>query len=63
MKVSRNSYYSWLKQKHIINESLLHLKSRVRFHFEDNYEIYGGTRIQKKLVKEGLVYSVFYVGY
>lgn len=62
MKVSCNAYYYWLKTRNNVNTTLVHLKNRIQFHFQDNYEIYGSTRIQKMLSKEGLKYSVSYVG-
>jgi hypothetical protein len=45
----------------VSNKHLTYLKNRIRFHFEDNYQIYGSTRIQKKLEQEGLLYSVSYI--
>ena len=62
MKVSCNAYYYWLKTRDNANRALVHLKNRIQFHFQDNYEIYGSTRIQKILSKEGLKYSVSYIG-
>ena len=63
MKVSKNSYYTWLrvgdskKQK----ESITYLKSRVTSIFNDSKQVYGSLRIQKSLEREGIVYSRAYV--
>lgn len=62
MNVSRNAYYNWLRSRDKINRKLSHLKARIIFHFRDNNEIYGSTRIQKKLACEGLCYSISYIG-
>ncbi len=62
MNVSRNSYYHWLKNKEKSNVTLNYLKSRIAFHFKTNREIYGSTRIQRELIKDGLIYSVSYIG-
>jgi len=63
MRVSRNSYYHWLKRKAHINPALVYLKHRIKFLFSANFEIYGSTKIQRMLSREGLNYSVPYIGY
>jgi len=63
MRVSRNSYYHWLKRKAHINPALVYLKHRIKFLFSANFEIYGSTKIQRMLSREGLNYSVSYIGY
>ncbi|MDW5289164.1 IS3 family transposase [Formosa sp. PL04] len=64
MKVSKNAYYHWLKNKDIIilKTPTTHLKERIKFIFEQSREIYGSYRIQKKLEREGLIYSRSYIG-
>ena len=64
MRVSKNSYYHWFKNKNIVAVKTLkkHLKERIKIIFEQNREIYGSYRIQKKLEREGLFYSRSYVG-
>lgn len=62
MNVSRNSYYNWLVTRDNVNEKLLRLKLRIKFHFKENREIYGASRIHKKLIAEGLIYSISYIG-
>jgi len=62
MKVSRNAYYNWHNKGSKKNEKLAYLKARIKFHFQENRSIYGSTRIQRKLSREGLIYSVSYVG-
>ena len=63
MKVSKNSYYTWLrvgknkKQK----ESIVLLKSRVIAIFNSSKQVYGSLRIQKSLEREGIVYSRAYI--
>lgn len=64
MRVSKNAYYHWLKNREAIyvetDRELL--KKRIRVVFEQSKEIYGSHRIQKKLEREGLTYSRSYVG-
>jgi hypothetical protein len=64
MKVSKNAYYHWLKNKDIVflKTPTAHLKERIKIIFEDIREIYGSCRIQKKMEKEGLFYSRSYIG-
>ena len=63
MKVSVNSYYTWLKHKEIEKPETTtdFLKKRITFIFNENRQIYGATRIQKTLEREGLVYSRSYI--
>ena len=58
MRVSKNSFYSWMKNKDIakIKASKCLLMERVKIHFEQSREIYGSYRIQKMLEREGLYY-------
>ncbi len=64
MKVSKNAYYHWFKNKDIVflKTATMHLKERIKVLFKENREIYGSYRIQKKLEQEGLIYSRSYVG-
>lgn len=63
MKVSTNPYYKWRKSKDVIKSktSLLYLKERIKYHFEESNLVYGSYRIQKTLHREGLVYSRSYI--
>jgi putative transposase len=65
MRVSKNAYYHWLKNKNFITtieSSKEYLKKRIQIIFEDSREIYGSHRIQKKLEREGLTYCRSYIG-
>ena len=64
MKVSKNAYYHWLKNKDILvfKTPTAFLKERIKFIFEQSREIYGSCRIKKKLEREGLFYSRSYIG-
>lgn len=64
MKVSKNAYYHWFKNKAFIFSKTQRtlLKERVKVIFEQSREIYGSCRVQKKLEREGLIYSRSYVG-
>mgnify|MGYP001814050639 CR=1 FL=1 len=64
MKVSKNAYYHWVKSKDIIvlETPKMKLKERIKVIFEENRQIYGSCRIQKKLEREGLIYSRSYIG-
>jgi transposase InsO family protein len=64
MKVSKNAYYHWFKNKDIVlfKTATIHLKERIKILFEQNKEIYGSYRIQKKLEQEGLIYCRSYIG-
>ena len=64
MKVSKNAFYHWVKTKDIVclETAKMKLKERIKVIFEENRQIYGSYRIQKKLDREGLNYSRSYVG-
>jgi len=64
MRVSKNAYYHWLKNKKVtvIKTPTVHLKERIKIIFEESREIYGSYRIQKQLEKEGEFYSRSYIG-
>lgn len=64
LKISKNSYYNWLKNKDVVkpNTSKLHLMSRIADLFKESKEVYGSHRIQKMLGREDLFYSRSYVG-
>ena len=64
MRVSKNAYYHWVKTKDtaILETSKMKLKERIKVVFEESRQIYGSCRIQKKLEREGLIYSRSYVG-
>jgi transposase InsO family protein len=64
MKVSKNAYYNWFKQKDrvILETPKTRLLKRIREIFEENRQIYGSDRIQKMLEREGLKYSRSYIG-
>jgi|GEM_PF-3291096 len=63
MRVSKNSFYSWLKTKDLVKRKVSKriLKERIKVNFEKSREIYGSHRIQKKLEREGLCYARSYV--
>lgn len=63
MRVSKNAYYHWIKNKDIIalKTTKTFLKERIKFIFEQSRQIYGSCRIQKKLAREGLIYSRSYI--
>jgi len=64
MKVSKNAYYHWVKIKCVISSESTKVKlmKRIRVIFEESRQIYGSCRIQKKLEREGLIYSRSYIG-
>jgi putative transposase len=64
MRVSKNAYYHWFKNKDsiVIETTKNRLKKRIKVIFEDSREIYGSHRIQKKLDREGLKYCRSYIG-
>ena len=64
MKVSKNSYYHWYKNKDLVvlKTAKNHLAERIKVIFEESRQIYGSCRIQKMLEKEGLTYSRSYIG-
>jgi len=63
MRVSKNSYYTWLRTGQYKREksSISLLKSRITTIFNQSKQIYGSLRIQKSLEREGLVYSRSYI--
>ena len=63
MKVSKNSFYHWVKNKEKpkIKESKMILQKRILVLFNQNRQVYGSNRIQKALEKEGLYYSRSYI--
>jgi len=63
MKVSTNAYYRWLKNKDVAKQqsATAFLKQRIQSIFQDSNEIYGSIRVQKKLEREGLIYSRSYI--
>jgi transposase InsO family protein len=63
MKVSKNSYYYWFKNKDLIKVKTPKelLKEKIKIVFENSREIYGSYRIQKMLEREGLSYSRSYI--
>lgn len=65
MQVSKNAYYTWLRQKdnRISKTSLMYLKARITTIFNKNRQVYGSLRIQKALEREGLSYSRSYIAY
>jgi putative transposase len=64
MKLSKNSYYHWLRNKDTqhVSSSTLFLKDRIKTIFEQSKQIYGSCRVQKMLEREGLIYSRSYIG-
>ena len=63
MRVSKNAYYHWVKSKDkiVFETSKMRLMERIKVIFNESREIYGSYRIQKKLEREGLIYSRSYV--
>lgn len=63
LRVSKNSFYCWLKRKDSVNmkASKHFLMERIKILFEQSREIYGSHRIQKMLEREGLYYARSYV--
>lgn len=63
MRVSKNSYYTWLRigQHKQEKGSISLLKLRITAIFNDSNQVYGSLRIQKSLEREGLVYSRSYI--
>jgi hypothetical protein len=54
IKVSKNAYYHWLKNKDsvFLKTPTADLKERIKIIFEDSREIYGSRRAQKKLERK-----------
>lgn len=64
MKVSSNSYYHWLNQREVgrsVKPTEL-LKGRIKAIFDESKQVYGSTRVQKVLEKEGVNYCRSYIG-
>lgn len=63
MKISPNSFYSWLKNKNQRKSETAtqFLKRRIEIIFHENRQVYGAMRIQKTLEREGLVYCRSYI--
>lgn len=63
MKVSVNSYYTWLKHKETEKPETgtQFLKKRILLIYNESRQVYGATRIQKSLEREGLVYCRSYI--
>lgn len=63
MRVSKNAYYNWRKNKNLIRtkNSVIHLKERIKAIFQDSKEIYGSYRVQKMLERENLNYCRSYI--
>lgn len=64
LNVSKNAYYHWRKSKDIIalESPKQKLMERIKVIFEQSRQIYGSCRVQKKLEREGLIYSRSYIG-
>jgi len=64
LNISKNAYYHWKKSKDIIvlETPKLKLMERIKVIFEQSRQIYGSCRVQKKLEREGLIYSRSYIG-
>lgn len=63
MKISTNSFYTWLKNKDIQkpDTATQFLKKRIKVIFNENRQVYGSARIQKTLEREGLIYCRSYI--
>lgn len=63
MQVSKNGYYTWLRNQGRKKQkaSLIYLKMKIVKIFNENRQVYGSVRIQKALEKEGLLYCRSYV--
>ena len=57
MKVSLNSYYSWVQQKDVYREKSAtdKLKERITTLFNENRQVYGSVKIQKTLERQGFI--------
>ncbi|MFT5264263.1 MAG: hypothetical protein ACI8YQ_003009 [Polaribacter sp.] len=58
MKVSKITFYYWLKveQAVVIVSSTVELKQRIKELFELNHKIYGSLRIKEALKRERLLF-------
>ncbi|QLE00935.1 IS3 family transposase [Galbibacter sp. BG1] len=63
MRVSKNAYYTWLRagQGCRPNSGLDGLKERIREVYHGSNRIYGSSRIQKVLERQGVFYSKSYI--
>lgn len=63
MKVSKNSYYTWLRVSPLKQPktSIVLLKAKVTLIFNQSRQTYGSTRIQKSLERQGFYYSRSYI--
>ena len=63
MKISTNSFYYWSKHKDSKKEltTTEFLKKRITNIFNENRQVYGASRIQKSLEREGLIYCRSYI--
>lgn len=63
MKISANSFYTWLRHKDVEKPETAteFLKKRIEIIFNENRQVYGAVRIQKILEREGLVYCRSYI--
>ena len=63
LKVSTNAYYHWLKHKDnkVVSTQKAILKQLIKKIFNDNRQVYGSTRIQKALEREGIYYCRSYI--
>ena len=64
LKVSKNSYYHWIKYKDLVvlETPKTPLMKKIRVIFGEKRQVYGSFRIQKILEQEGLNYSRSYIG-
>jgi putative transposase len=63
MKVSKNSYYTWLRLSPFKQPkaSTVSLKTRVTMIFNQSRQTYGSIRLQKSLERQGFYYSRSYI--
>ena len=63
MKISANSFYTWLRNKDVIRSKTAtdFLRQRIKRIFRESNEVYGAARVQKKLERENLIYCRSYV--
>jgi hypothetical protein len=65
MKVSKNSFYYWLKNKDLnkMKQSKHILLERIKILFKQSKGVYGSPRIKKMLDREGLFYARSYIAF
>ena len=62
LKISRNSYYQWVKNRSNIKRSKTTiLKSKIIQIWQENRKVYGSYKITKMLAREGLNYHPSYI--